>query len=355
MSSFADVSITGNFDVGYQAVNVKGDGVTGINGNGSSTSAIFFTGKEDLGGGLGTEWLFETDISTAFNRGNTGAASVYSATAANNNASAAGSFGNGEIRAGLTGGFGRVDAGVVNFNTLGTFGTGQPFATAIGSGYGSYTRVNAAGSAVRADNSIRYTSPNISGFTFTLYESAKQSTGANASNNFSTSLGVTALNGSQEFGVNYAGGPLAASYSSLKQDSVGVIATTGGAAGTTISTVNTFGANYTFGAFKAMVLNQTNSTQTASVDTTYTSLSGVYTVGPVAYMITAGTAKDRVAGLTSTLTGLGVDYNLSKTTVAYARYENDKDTAGLITTTGYNTVTGNNTRTRTAVGVRVGF
>jgi len=46
------VTIDGIFDVGYQSNNYKGTKISGINGNGSSTSQLNFRVTQDLGGGL---------------------------------------------------------------------------------------------------------------------------------------------------------------------------------------------------------------------------------------------------------------------------------------------------------------
>lgn len=353
----SSVTIDGIYDAGYQSIDYKGNKVNGINGNGSSTSQLNFRGTEDLGGGLKASFRVETDWNVAFNRGNTGAASAVNSGATAVANSAAGSFGNGEIRGGLAGGFGTVDFGVVNFNTLATFGVGQPFGTAIGGGYRTVTRVNAAGSAVRSDNSVKYTSPAFSGFNVTLYKANKQNTGANANDNFSGDLGRTALIGSQEFGLNYANGPLAASFSNLKQDSTGVVAATAvtPVPGTTQSTVNTLGANYNFGTAKLLGLRQTNKTDTNSVNTTFTSVSGTYTLGNTVLLAQTGGLKNNNTGLKSNLLGLGADYLLSKTTALYFRHESIKDNAGVVAVSGFTAAAGNVTRTRTALGVRIGF
>ncbi len=351
-ASFAQstVQIDGIFDAGFQSIDYKGNKVNGIAGNGSSTSQINFRGSEDLGGGLKAKFRFETDWNMGFNRANTGAASAV-ADSAN---SAAGSFGNGEIRVGLAGGFGAVDAGVVNMNGLTTFLTGQPFGTAIGGGYGSVTRVDAAGAAVRSDNSVKYTSPSFQGLTVTLYKANKQTKGSQATNNFSSSLGVSDLRGSQELGLNYANGPIAASFSNLKQDNRDVLAS-GTTAGSTESTVNTFGANYTMGAAKFYVLNQTNKTNTNSTNTTFTSVSASYAMGATTLMAQVGTLKDKSDNDKSKLFGIGADYALSKRTALYARYESIDDKAGVVAITGFTAVGGETKRTRTAFGLRHAF
>ncbi|WP_161499736.1 porin [Limnohabitans sp. TS-CS-82] len=356
----SSVQIIGTMDAGYQAIDYKGTSVTGFNGNGSSTSGFKFLGTEDLGGGLKASFIVGTDWNVVSRSANTGAAT---ATTAGDASATTGTFGNGELSTGLSGKFGAVTIGHLAFNTLTTTGTGQPFGTAIGGGYGSIYRVNAAASLVRDDNAFRYLTPTFSGFTGSFYKSNKQTktgTGVAADTNFNAALGAYDKLGSQEIGVNYANGPLAASYSSLKQDSKSV------GAGVTESTVNTLGANYTMGAAKFMFLNQTNkntgaATTATTVDTAYTALSATYTMGQTVLMATTGSLKAKAGdfnGKKSTITGLGADYNLSKMTALYARYESIKDEAGVISAAGNGNFTkaaGNDTRTRTAVGVRYNF
>ncbi len=348
-SAFAQstVQITGTMDAGYQSIDYKGNKVNGINGNGSSTSGFQIRGTEDLGGGLKANFLMGTDWNVVSRNANTGTASVI-ATPVN---STAGTFGNGELSLGLSGGFGALTMGHLAFNTLTTTGTGQPFGTAVGSGYASIYRVNAAGTLVRDDNAVRYMTPTMNGFTGSLYKSYKQTKATGT--DFSASLGAYDKLGSQEVGINYAAGPIAASYSSLKQDSVNV------GTGTTENTVNTLGANYTMGAAKLFVLNQTNKTTTGTVatDTKYTSVSATYTMGATTLMIQSGSLKQSAgakAGQKSDMTSIGADYALSKRTTAYLRNESIDDKAGVIAAAA--TIDGTGTkRTRTAIGVRHTF
>jgi predicted porin len=366
-ASFAQssVQLDGVVDAGYQAIDYKGNKINGIAGNGSSTSQLNIRGTEDLGGGLKANFRMETDWNMGFNRANTGAAGslAHGAAAADvaltGANAAAGSFGNGELRVGVSGGFGAIDAGTVNMNGLTSYLTGQPFGTAIGGGYASIARVDSTGAAVRSDNSVKYTSPSFSGLNVTLYKANKQTKGANANDNFSSTLGRTDMAGSTEVGLNYANGPLAASFSNLKQDFRDV-ASTGTTLGTTESTVNTLGVNYTMGAAKFFLLNQTNkATGTgAATDTKYTTVSATYTMGATTLMAQAGSLKADAganAGKKSDILGLGADYALSKRTAVYARYESIDDKAGVVAITGFTAATGNTTRTRTAVGVRHAF
>ncbi len=331
-------------DAGFQSIDYKGTRVNGIANNGSSTSQINFRGSEDLGGGLKANFRVETDWNTVSNSGNTGTKK------ADGTVAAASTFGNGEIRVGLSGAFGSIDAGAVNYNTLGTYLTGQPFGTAIGSGFRA-TAVNDAQavSGVRSDNSVKYVSPSFSGLTASLYYAGKQTksgTAAATDTNFSTSFGAYDMQGTTELGLNYANGPLAASFSSLKQDFKQV------GTGATDSTINTLGVNYALGAAKLFLLNQTNKTNTNSVDNTYTTVSATYTMGSTVLMAQVGGLKNK-DGLKSDIAAVGADYNLSKRTAVYARYESINDKAGLVAVTGFTAA--NTTRTRTAIGVRHAF
>jgi predicted porin len=358
-SAFAQFSIDGNMDVGYQSINYKGNTVTGIGNNGANTSQINFRGTEDLGGGLKASFRVETDWNTVSNKGNTGSVSS-PVTLGEETVAAASTFGNGEIRAGIAGGFGSINAGAVNYNTLGTYLTGQPFGTAIGSGFRTlYVNDAQSTSQVRSDNSLMYVSPSFSGLNVSVYYAGKQTkaaqttASATASAVKSTSfggLGAYDMQGTTELGMNYVNGPLAASYSSLKQDYKDV------GTGTTESTVNTLGVNYAMGATKLYFLNQTNKTDTGSTNNRVTTVSIMHTMGAVDLMAQVG-GLENAAGLKSNMTGLGANYNLSKTTNLYFRSESIDDKAGSVQAAlTPATIKGSDTKwARTAVGIKVGF
>jgi predicted porin len=370
----SSVQLDGIVDAGYQSVNYKGNTVNGIAGNGSSTSQFNVRGTSDLGGGLSSTFRVETDWNMVSNLANTGTSTgVNSTSSANSINGAGGTFGNGEIRVGLQSAkMGQIHLGAVNYNSLSSYTTGQPFGTAIGSGFRTmYINDAQATSQVRAENAVRIITPSFSGINASFYKSNKQtkaSTVAAAStsttglitqpNAFSTSIGAYDQVGTQEIGVNYANGPIAASYSSLKQDFVGVSGVNGSlaAAGTTESTVNTLGANYTMGAAKFFVLNQTNKTNTNSTDNSATTVSATYTMGNIVLMAQTGSLKNK-AGTKSNLTGYGADYNLSKTTAVYFRAESIDDKANAMNAAVTPTaVKGTDTKfARTALGLRVAF
>ncbi|CAN1551193.1 OmpC Outer membrane protein (porin) [Burkholderiaceae bacterium] len=368
----SSVQLDGVVDAGYQSVNYKGNTVNGIAGNGSSTSQLNVRGTSDLGGGLKSTFRVETDWNMVSNFANTGTSTgVNATTPANSINGAGGTFGNGEIRVGLeSASMGQIHFGAVNYNTLGTFLTGQPFGTAIGSGFRTFYINDAqATSSVRAENAVRIVTPAFSGITASLYKSNKQSKAAAGTasattglvpqpNAFSGSIGAYDQVGTQEIGLNYANGPIAASYSSLKQDFIGIsgVNSSSGAAGGTESTVNTLGANYTMGAAKFFVLNQTNKTNTNSVNNKATTLSATYTMGNIVLMGQTGSLKN-AAGVKSNFTGYGADYNLSKTTAVYLRAESIDDKANAMNAAVTPAqIKGTDTKfARTALGLRVAF
>jgi predicted porin len=371
----SSVQIDGILDAGYQAINFKGNKVNGIAGNGSSTSQLNVRGTEDLGSGLKAEFRVESDWNAVSANANTGLpSSINNKTSTNsiNSNNALGALGNGEIRVGLNGGFGRVDVGSVYYNTLSTFNLGQPFGTAIGSGFRTFYINDSQGtSQVRAENAIKYVTPTFEGFNATLYKSNKQTkansvaasatstTNLNAQPNaFSTSLGAYDQQGTQEIGANYANGPLAASVSQIKQDWVGVQAlnSSDAAVGAVTNTVTTAAAKYSFGAASVGALYQTNKTDTNSVNNKAYTISATYTVDALDLKAQVGELKN-VSNVKSTLWGLGADYNLSKRTSVYFRAESIDDKAGAMNAAVTPTaVKGTDTKfSRTALGLRHAF
>jgi predicted porin len=364
-ASFAQssVQIDGVMDVGVASIDYKGNRVGGIANNGSSTSQLNIRGTEDLGGGLKANFRVETDWNTVSNSGNTGAVptaatttttttdtntvvdgAVATSTSTSTSAStttlsggAASTFGNGELRVGLSGGFGSIDAGAVNYNSLSSTLAGQPFGTAIGSGFAA-----TAARLVRSDNSVKYVSPSFGGLTVSLYNAQKQTKATGSS--FSTTFGAYDFTGSDEVGVNYANGPIAASYSNLKQK----------AADGSSTTYDTLGANYALGAAKLFALVQNTKNSANTVDNSYVAISGTYAMGATTLMASAGSLENK-AGAKSKLAAIGADYALSKRTAVYARYESiDNVVATGIAAAA--TIDGAGTkRTRTAIGVRHAF
>ena len=366
-------------DAGFQSRDYKGVSVNGITSNGSSTSQLNIRGTEDLGGGLKASFRVENDWNPVSNGINQQAATYTNSPA---QTSAASTFGNGELRVGVSGdAFGAVDFGALNYTSLTALATATPFGTAIGGGYSKIIKADYNGVAVRSDNSFRYTTPTFSGFSANVLYSAKQNKGIVTSGVPSTmgpatnALGYVDQTGVTELAANYANGPVAVVASHLVFDRSGVGTNgTGATSATSVyndskTTLNTIAGSYTIDALKLGAMYQTNKGDGANfVDQKAYALSATYTMGALVLMIEAGSLDNRNAVASSTagastvvgksnLTGLGADYNLSKRTALYARYETIKDNANLIGaySTAFSPAATGASRSLTAVGVRHNF
>jgi predicted porin len=372
VSAFAQVTLTGNVDVGYRAVDVSNNGAKNlkyITHNNASTSAIFFTVKEDLGGGTAANFFAEADFAPSKN-------ALQNGSTTNNGFNYSGGFFNSEVYVGLNGGFGDIKLGAPNSPALTAGTTSQPFGTALGGGYSdTFGRLGVNGNVgingyagqattariIRNERAIVYTSPVFNGFSGQA-EYAFKNTNAEVVTTTSTSSGTNVTgnnNGVVGYALKYNQGPLNAIY--YRGELTG-----GGAAGTfshaaaantltkngilagTKVTYDIFGANYTMGDVTGYIgSTKTKSSQTSAPSSTVTdaedSSSTNYAVkyavnGNLDVMYNRVTRKHNLAEVTAyytnggnaTLTGLGADYKLSKRTMVYARYEK----AGNVNTLG---------------------
>jgi predicted porin len=340
-SAFAQssVSITGNVDVGYKAVtsNTAADKNTSILGGNSSTTALFFKGTEDLGGGLKANFLAELDWNAASSQ--------------TNNAAAAGNaFGgtpfNGEQFVGLSGGFGSVKLGTPNSAILETNGKAQPFGTAVGGGYSSsglgrngttgklginqYIGGASAGNRViRVEKAVRYDTPAVNGFAASVLYSFQNAESSTYEKN---------QNGYTELGLTYTNGPLNLSYATGTAKAGAYAAAAAGAPGAAVAAGNLdangevkhsfLAANYTIGATTvyagATSTKSTGVTTAANIeDMSSKNVAIKYQLTPVIALMANAVTVDskRTDNKDGKLTGLGADYMFSKRTNAYLRYE----------------------------------
>jgi len=411
VSAFAQFSITGNVDVGYKAVNVDMNPTAkymGLGHNNSSTTAFFFQGKEDLGGGLSARFMAELDwaptLSSSANQSSstTQLSQVYTGTPFN-----------GEQFLAVSGGFGELKLGTPNSPMLSVVGDSNPFGTALGGGFSSgfgrlgtgtasgYNQyVGAAGSVgriIRHNRAFVYDTPNfMPGLKAQIEYVPGNSNGgwtANDNNIFGASL-------------RYANGPIKANFNSTKA-SAGSIASSGDASFAKLAGVTTAGTSPTTAAYNsANVLP-------ANASTTWNAITGSYTMGNTTIMVGMTTTKTdgfttakviddsksqniavkyvmgnvdlmgnyltRKSGLTelqqvdatattgsyaatAKLIGLGANYNFSKNTHMYVRYESIKGINANATT--QTTLTnglagvgsfGNASQSTSSVGLRMVF
>lgn len=385
------MTLSGLVDAGYQAIDFKGNKIQTVGSNGSATTAFVFSGVEDLGAGLKAEFRWELDPGVTETSSRT-AGTPATGTISN----VTSSIGNGMSFIGASGAFGAIKFGTPNLATLSANGDGNGgFATAVGSGY----RVTSF-DAVRFQNSLRYDTPTFSGFSASLVyspENDKQRNVGNVGMTGNLQNQTSGRDGAQELGLAYANGPLTVRYANLVvKQNASLVGFTGTANGVydnmTLRTPANLGAQFKLDTLSVKYsnalpgLNLSYFYQKASSDT----LSAVKSDGSLgsqkfdretngvaaAYAITpaltamvnyqtvknganaAITTGAAVAGLKATVTGLGLDYALSKRTTAYVRYERDADSAAgfrSLANSGYTAATGNTTYTATAVGLRHTF
>ncbi len=379
----SSVVITGLIDAGVNVTDYKGNSVTTTGmANGSATSNFTFLITEDIGGGMKARarWEIDPDLNNTVGR--------TSGTAATGVTSNVTSFlSNGESFLALDSAIGTISFGANNLRTLIANGLGNSnFATAVGSGY----RVSSF-DAVRFQNSLRYETPDLNGFKLNLNFVAKndlQRNGDNAAagNNVNQYQG---RDGSSEIGLAYAAGPVALQYAHLAMTQDAASQNTlfsESASGTILTaakgfvptggtfTLDTLAGSWNFGTVSVAGFYQTVSSENllkadatgvgaaVKYDRKTTGISATYALSPTVTLrgnyqnVALGdTDTAGVAGKSTTVLGLGVDYAFSKRTNAYLRYESDKDDAGVRAVTGYTAATGNTTYTATAVGIRHTF
>lgn len=377
-ASFAQssVSIIGNLDAGVKATSAPTTTLgtaftpapnasnTVVAGSNSSTSGIKFLGSEDLGGGMKANFLLEINQN------------MVQSSVADTSGTFAGTYNgtpfNGEQYVGLSGAFGDVKLGAPNAGFFGAAMMASPLGTAMGSGYGSggiarlgtvapgvVSGVN-SGTAriVRHERSIAYTTPSFGGFNAQIDYAAKNDNNAIAAP--TAAVASTNTDGFASITLKYGKGPLNVAYS-YAQSSFGAntfqTLGTGPSTGTNQSTAtnafdgaynyNILAGNYNFGA-ATVYAGYTRTLSTGNVapeDSSSWNIAGKYTMGSIdllanylvrtsnlnpatAYGFNAATTTTGVAtGVTGALAnnakviGLGADYNLSKRTALYTRYE----------------------------------
>lgn len=335
----SNVTISGNLDIGYRSTSFGTttlmDAKTAALGNGSSTSSIVFSGTEDIGNGMKVGFRLNTEP-------------AFGATNAN--------FINSESYLELSGNFGSLKLGTVNNAALiAGAAVAQPFGTAIGGGYSANfgrlsrttTIATAAGTTpvailngegetatgtsggflVRNSSSLKYTTPSFSGFTASLQYAAK--------NNDANAAAASNTPSTVEIGLNYNNGPLNVAYVNYALNQAGV---TNILTANEKMTHNMLAANYTFGpatVYGGWTSSKQSGLAAVGADSRSWNIALKYAVsGALNLMANIVKVDDKLVGNQDRdLTGLGLDYALSKRSTAYGRYEtgdNDKRNTGTV-------------------------
>lgn len=316
----SNVTISGLYDTGFRSAQTEA--TTGVktrttqygSSSNSATTNVTLAVTEDLGGGMKTGVTLTTEP-----------------TAGQSNTNG---FANSQSFLWVNGGFGEVKLGYFNHVFHDTMSLMSPFGTALGGanssafgrlmGVGSGTSSAAAAvtsgatsagtRVIRSQNSMQWKSPVFAGG----FDVAVMHHGKNAD------VGVAAADASGEtqYSLGYVNGPLNVRYANTKI-SAGSATSVLGTGGN--GTHNIVGANYTFGAttvYGGYTRSEANIGGTRTVDNAAWNVAVKYTMGNWALMANYVTDNDKTATNSDrNLTGLGVDYSLSKRTAAYARYE----------------------------------
>ncbi|EIJ45364.1 outer membrane porin [Herbaspirillum sp. GW103] len=365
----SSVTIYGIVDTGLaytsKAVNTAGTGSTGskfgVNSGVIQGSRIGFKGVEDLGGGLSA--LFQ--LETGFNNDN-GALNGQDGTTGTTNLFRRKSI------VGLSGGFGSV-----------TLGRQTDFADTIS----AYTSVNDFGSVVgavghnldrlegtRTNNSIAYTTANLSGFTGNLIYGFGETAGKTTAGQ-SFGIGGKYDNGPLGLGVTYYQSKQGATPSDTALLSTASATQAGNSALKALNVVASyqFGPARVYGNYSRVKqdLNTTSPTALASKTLGVANKADIYELG-TAYSLSPslkllGAVTHTRADFNSSSKGkltqvsLGADYWLSKRTDLYAFVANihakDMANTGVFgDATGTATIgSADNSQTAVAVGIRHKF
>jgi len=178
-SAQSTVTVRGNIDVGVTSSNVNGVKLTTLHSGLASTSKLIIEGTEDLGGGLKARFYTETGLAATTHLGSS--VSSVNTTASNDVISERTSTAIGDrgIFVGVMGGFGEINMGRIPAQTgsfsIGMAGVQNAFANAVGAGSAhpgqNSDALLTSQSEGRQNNSILYTTPNMSGITAKIQHS----------------------------------------------------------------------------------------------------------------------------------------------------------------------------------------
>jgi len=378
VSAFAQVTIDGYMDRGYRALS-NSDSVRNFKTVGSNAGTTTFGIKyyEDIGGGMIVGGQVNTDW-----------ADIGSATQTSGIALAqAAGFANSQS-------FMRISSPTAGSLTMGTpnnftltnaIAIASPeFSTGVGStysdqfsiangvstgqtGYGGIaagglsssntSATNSGARAIRFANTYQYVTPAFNGFTFS-YGTALQNNNRTASSGYKNTVGVT------EYMLRYTNGPIDAAYTSIKYDvgsngvttntlsdaAPAVITATSSTFASQDNTQNLLGVKYqVLPSLKLNVGAGTFSSSNSSVQGSSTSYGGTYTTGMFDVLAIVARVNDTTAGNNDrNMTGLGVNYNLSKTSRVYYRYDSINYSSAKDQIAG-------SVQKRTAIGVSKSF
>lgn len=361
----------GYFDRGYTTTNNNNNAkdFKGISSS-AGTTTIGIKGVQDLGGGLkagfsvNTDWADIGGLTQDQDTATAGQVGTLLGTTTQ-----AGTFANSQSFIELIDAkIGTLRLGSPNNDTLtnATSVASPAFSTGIGSAYSSSysihngmgTGVTGAGGLVsltalgdakggargiRQANTVKYISPVFSGIQFSY---------SNAQANSNTGTSTTDTVGVTEVALRYTNGPVDVMYTTLEYKvGANTAPATGGLTANTSSKQDLLGASYqVLPSLKLHAgMGKSSASATTIANSTSSSYGVTYVMGKFDVLAQVAKVDDKNAtAYDRKMTGLGVNYNFSKTTRAYVRYDS------LTLNTAAPATSGNEIK-RTAIGISQSF
>jgi predicted porin len=229
-------------------------------------------------------------------------------------------------------------------NGVGTGSTGSAGIANVSTSVTTANSVaNAGQRAIRIANTIQYSSPVMNGASVHFGKSLK--------NNNNSTLSTVDTVGVTEYALRYTNGPVDAMYTTVKYETP-TLATLNTTALATTSTQNLLGASYAI--MPTLKLHAGTGTFTSTSDTykgTSNQMGVTFTSGSFTLMGQASSVDDKsTTNMDRKMTGVGVDYALSKTARAYYRFDSINYNTNQATATAEGT-----TQKRTAIGFSKSF
>lgn len=312
----SSVQMYGVADMGFARISNKGgSSLSAVTSGRLQSSRIGFRGNEDLGGGLSAVFTLESGIE--MDTGNSTSSSV---------------FFNRQAWVGLKSAqFGTLTLGrqyspiydhLVLSSGAPTFGLVGGAVDGIATPGSSVGRFDNTIGGTRTDNSIKYTSPRLGGFTATAMMGMGEVAGDNTAGR---TLGM---------GVGYLNGPLTAAVTYLTRECKTSGGCTGAAAKDTVLAVS---GRYDFGFMNlgAIYTQQRNAKNVKDTDGDVMSVRAVFPVNAWRFAAGYQVLNDKSASNQDVKQfNLGATYDLSKRTTLYTFYTNQKVSNGGIASMG---------------------
>lgn len=313
----SNVTIYGNIDQSIEVGSYGNGSKTMLTGSGYATQRLGFQGEEALGGGLKAVWRLEAGINA--DKGVAGATGINQVTAGA--ATGYSQFFDREAFLGLAGNWGTFKAGRQYSPSFNAAASMDIFGVAgVGSNY------VLAATTTRVNNSLRYESPNMGGFSaavlYGLGDNGLATLATTQNNESAGGQDAVAVNknAGQHVGFNlaYANGPISAIYGYGTNNSVTLVGTN---AVKTKSNVLTGAYNFGPGSIRLGWASYKDDAAVTTLDRRTWMIGGTFNVGAGSIRAQYGSLDNKLAANNDVRHwALGYVHPLSKRTTAYATY-----------------------------------